>query len=109
VRASKITVSVNGKTVIDWNADYRRLSLYQSWKVPRKDTLFIGTWNGMVSYHSLELKMVSGRGKALREEVKKVEGGSSVTTITYTCACGKSVTVDAQASVPSCCGKAMKR
>jgi len=67
VRASKITVSVNGKTVIDWNADYRRLSLYQGWRVPHRDTLFIGTWTGRTCYHSLELRTVSGRGKALRD------------------------------------------
>jgi len=66
VRASKITVTVDGKAVIDWNADYRRLSLYKDWKVPRTDTLFIGTWTGTVSYHSLELRPVSARGKPLR-------------------------------------------
>jgi hypothetical protein len=109
VRASKVTVSVNGKTVIDWNADYRRLSLYKDWKVPHKDTLFIGTWTSMVSYHSLELRPVSGRGKALRGEAKKVEGSPSVTMVTYTCACGMWVTVDAQAAAPSCCGKVMSR
>ena len=66
VRASRITVSVNGKVVIDWNADYTRLSLYKDWRVPRKDTLFIGTWTGVVRYHSLQLRSISGRGKALR-------------------------------------------
>jgi hypothetical protein len=66
VRASKITVTVDGKAVIDWPADYRRLSLYKDWKVPRSDTLFIGTWTGKVAFHGLELRTVSGRGKPLR-------------------------------------------
>jgi len=66
VRASQVIVTVNGKTVIDWNADYGRLSLYKDWKVPQKDTLFIGTWSAVVRYHSLQLRPISGRGKPLR-------------------------------------------
>jgi hypothetical protein len=66
VRKGRITVTVNGKRIIDWKAEYKRLSLYSQWKVPDKRTLFIGTWTGLVRYHELYLVPVSGRGRMLR-------------------------------------------
>jgi hypothetical protein len=66
VRKTRISVKVNGKRIIDWKADTHRLSLFAQWKVPEKNTLFLGTWTGVVRYHKLELIPVSGRGRGLR-------------------------------------------
>jgi len=68
VRKTRVTVSVDGKKVIDWEADYKRLSLYPSWKTQNKNLLLLGSWSSVVHIHQLELRPVSGRGKALRSE-----------------------------------------
>jgi hypothetical protein len=66
VRKERIAVRVGDKTVIDWKADYARLSLYTSWKMPDSNTLFLGAWSNTVVYHKLHLKPLSPGGRKLR-------------------------------------------
>lgn len=66
VRKSRLSVFVDGKKVIDWKADYSRLSLYSGWKTREKNTLLLGSWSSVVRIHRLELRPVTGTGKALR-------------------------------------------
>lgn len=65
VRNAKLQVTVDGKTLIDWKADYERLTLYPDWRVRRKRTLFLGSW-AQVRILSAELTEVSGTGRKLR-------------------------------------------
>lgn len=66
VRAGQITVTVDGKKVIDWKADYERLTLYPGWRVPRKTSLFVGSWTAIFRFEQVELQPVTGAGRSLR-------------------------------------------
>jgi len=65
VRNAQVKVTVDGKTLIDWKADYERLTLYPDWRVRRKRTLFLGSW-APVRILGAELTEISGAGKKLR-------------------------------------------
>lgn len=66
VRRKRVQVSVDGRRVVDWKADFARVSLWPSWTMPRGDTLFLGAWTSPQRVRRLELTPVSGPGKALR-------------------------------------------
>ena len=55
VRKGSLAVTVDGRKIVDWKADYKRVSLYPNWKVPRPDALFLGAWTTPYRIHSLEL------------------------------------------------------
>lgn len=66
VRKDRVSVWVGDRKAIDWATDFRRLSLYPSWKMPSKDTLFLGSFQGNPRIHALELTPVSGPGRPSR-------------------------------------------
>ena len=66
VRRKRVQVSVDGRGIVDWKADFARVSLWPSWTMPRKDTLFLGAWTSPQRVHRLELIPVTGEGKPLR-------------------------------------------
>jgi len=66
VRKKRVQVSVDGRSVVDWKADFARVSLWPSWTMPRADTLFLGAWTSPQRVHRLELTPVTGQGKPLR-------------------------------------------
>lgn len=68
VRKDKVTVKVNGKTIVDWKADWEALSVHKYWKVPRADALFLGAFTAPYHIHEATLTPVSGEGKALPRE-----------------------------------------
>jgi hypothetical protein len=43
VLKSGLSVQVDGREVLQWKGDYKRLSLYSAWAVPHKRQLFLGT------------------------------------------------------------------
>lgn len=55
VRKASLVVTVDGRKIVDWKADYKRASLYPNWVVPRKDALFLGAWTSLYRIHALEL------------------------------------------------------
>ncbi len=55
VRKGSLVVTVDGRKIVDWKADYKRVSLYPNWKVPRADALFLGAWTTPYRIHSLDL------------------------------------------------------
>lgn len=65
VRKESIRLVVNGEELLNWKADYRRLSLTDFWLRPRNGTLALGSWKGY-RVSQLELVPVSGSGKPLR-------------------------------------------
>jgi hypothetical protein len=66
VRKDRVTVTVDEKKIIDWKADYERLTLYPGWRVPHKNVLFLGSWTAIFRFDQMELHPVTGKGRALR-------------------------------------------
>ena len=66
VRASGVTVTVDGARVIEWKGDAKRLSVWSAWQVPLKNALFIGASGAGFNVSRLRLSPVSGQGKRLR-------------------------------------------
>ena len=66
VRRARVRVVVDGRTIVDWKADYSRVSLWAGWFMHRPDTLFLGTWTTPQRIHSLELLPIGRPGKPLR-------------------------------------------
>jgi len=66
IRKDRVTVTVDDKKVIDWKADYERLTLYPGWRVPHKNVLFLGSWTAVFRFDTLDLHAVTGKGRALR-------------------------------------------
>jgi hypothetical protein len=60
VRKTSLKVTVDGKPVVDWKADWKRVSLYPNWKVSRKDALFLGGWTTPYRILELSLRPASG-------------------------------------------------
>lgn len=60
VRKAALVVTVDGRRIVDWKADYKRATLYPNWSVPRKDALFIGAWTSVYRVRELTLTPVPG-------------------------------------------------
>jgi hypothetical protein len=65
VRKERIATWVDGRKIIDWKTDATRLSLWPSWTMPRRDTLFLGAWTGARRFHALALTPLKGEGRVL--------------------------------------------
>ena len=63
VRRDKVTVTVDGKEIISWKADYNRISIDPRWQVPSTDTLSIGCYLALFRVDKIQLKPVSGTGQ----------------------------------------------
>lgn len=66
VRKARVAVWVDGLKVVDWKADYSRVSIWPSWRVPNRKALFLGTWTSVYQLHALELTPLSRGGEKLR-------------------------------------------
>lgn len=65
VRRTRLTVSADAKTLIDWQADYKKLSMQDYWSLPNAKALGIGGMAG-ATFRKVTLTAVSGQGKKLR-------------------------------------------
>lgn len=64
VRKDSVTVTCDGKVIIDCRGDPNRLSIVDGWKVPDERRLFLGGWKGGVfRFHKLEVREISGAGR----------------------------------------------
>jgi hypothetical protein len=66
VRRTWLQVKVDEKSIIEWKADYERVSLFPDWRVPLGKALFLGAWTAPYRIHSLTLSPLSGPGVPLR-------------------------------------------
>lgn len=66
VRKTSVTVSVEGKTIIHWKADYKRIGIGTYTGVPNKRALFLDSWAGSFHITQMVLVPVSGQGQKLR-------------------------------------------
>lgn len=63
VRRGGVSVTCDGKPIIDWKGDASRLSIVGGWKVPDDGQLFLGGWKGgAFRFRKLEVKEVSKSG-----------------------------------------------
>lgn len=63
VRKGGFAARVDGRTVVDWKGDWSRVSLFPGWKMPRKGTLFVGSYESNTRIEALELLPVKGAGR----------------------------------------------
>jgi len=66
VRKTVVTVSVEGRTVIEWKADYRKITPRRPGLVPNPSALFIGDYDTAFRITELWLTPISGSGQKLR-------------------------------------------
>jgi hypothetical protein len=67
VRRKHLTVSVEGQKIIDWEADYARLSLPPHWKTPNDLALFVGSWKSRFDIQEATLTPVTGTGTLIED------------------------------------------
>lgn len=65
VRRTRVTVQCDGKKIIDWPADWSKITLRPNWAMPETEALFIGSL-GRYQFHQLILVPLSGQGRRLR-------------------------------------------
>lgn len=66
VRSTGVVVSVDGKTIIDWKGDFRRVTAFKFWQLPNKDLPFVGAYETCFHVHAVSLIPLSGEGRKLR-------------------------------------------
>ncbi|HLF91871.1 MAG TPA: hypothetical protein VJB14_00270 [Planctomycetota bacterium] len=66
VRKDRITVSVDGKKIIDWTGSPAKLSAYRGWAVPEPRALFVGSYESGFRVQNLVLSPVTGTALLLR-------------------------------------------
>jgi len=77
VRKDRVTVSVDGQTLIDWKPDYGRAADDPGWSVGDEGVLFIGSYATTFQIRKLELIPVRGSGRfhrPARQESRAVGG-----------------------------------
>lgn len=66
VRRRNVRVMLDGKMIINWTGDLKRLSVVGFNTVPNDRALFVSAWASKVTVTKLLLTPLSGQGKALR-------------------------------------------
>lgn len=70
VRKTRVSVSVASRTLIDWKADYKRLSVAEWWAVPNKRVLYLAagdvTSESVFQYQHIWFTPISGQGQKVR-------------------------------------------
>lgn len=61
VRKDRVTVSVDGKPLLDWKADYSRVSIRNVWAVRDKKAIFIGCYNTAYRITKMTLQPAGAR------------------------------------------------
>ena len=67
VRTAGVSVTVDGKSVIDWKGNPNRLSLHKDWSVGDASALFIGSLASEYRIHSMTLTPVTGEAERIRK------------------------------------------
>jgi hypothetical protein len=66
VRKTGLLVTVGGKTVIDWQGDWKKVGVNQEYKTPASEALSLGSYHSEFHVSRLQLKAVTGAGRPLR-------------------------------------------
>jgi len=65
VRRQSVVVTVDGRKLIDWKADYARVGIHVKWKMTHPQALWLGAFTSVYRVHELTLVPVTGEGRAL--------------------------------------------
>ena len=65
VKRDRVTVAVDGRTVLDWRGEPSRLSLADYWQTPRELALFLGAYDCRYRFLRVTLAPISGTGRPL--------------------------------------------
>lgn len=65
VRTRRITMAVDGRTIVDWSGTADHLSLSEYWKTPSDSALFLGCYDCRYRFHRITLEPITGTGKKL--------------------------------------------
>ncbi len=68
VRKDRVTISVDGRTIVDWRGSPNRLSLSDYWKTPDATALFLGAYDCRYRFHRITLEPISGKGRMLKSK-----------------------------------------
>lgn len=68
VLAKRITMSVDGRTIVDWSGTADHLSLSEYWKTPGDSALFLGCYDCRYRFHRITLEPITGTGKKLAKQ-----------------------------------------
>jgi hypothetical protein len=71
VRNDGVTMSVDGRTVVNWHGEPRRLSLSDYWRTPDEQALFIGAYDCRYRFHRITIEPLSGKGRLLGGEAPR--------------------------------------
>lgn len=66
IRKGHVTITVEGKVIIDWKGDPNRLSMNPGWSVQSPKALLLGGWETRYLITTMTLTPVSGQGRLLR-------------------------------------------
>jgi len=69
IRKSRLTLTCNGRTVVDWDADYSRCSLLDELVVPGREYLSLANWSNYLRISKLELKPLTTDLQPFRVDV----------------------------------------
>jgi hypothetical protein len=67
VRKDSVSVTVDGRNVIEWEGDAGRLSLSDYWSTPTENALFVGAYDCSYRFRRIGLTPISGEGRLLRD------------------------------------------
>jgi serine/threonine protein kinase len=65
VRKNRVTATVNGQKLADWKTDYKDLGMNDDWRLRQDQLPGLGTWGSATEFRTIELREVSGKGRAL--------------------------------------------
>jgi hypothetical protein len=65
VREQRVSVTCDGRPIIDWRGDAARLSLSDYWQTPRAEALFLGAYDCRYRFHRVTLTPITGKGQVL--------------------------------------------
>ena len=63
VRKNGVSVTCDGRSLIDWRGDASRLSLSDYWHTPNGNRLFLGAYDCRYRFHRVTLAPISGKGE----------------------------------------------
>jgi hypothetical protein len=65
VRRDSVTVTCDGRSVVEWEGRPDQLSLSDYWKTPSETALFLGAYNCRYRFHRVTITPISGSGESL--------------------------------------------
>ncbi|MBC7818407.1 MAG: DUF1080 domain-containing protein [Planctomycetaceae bacterium] len=68
VRRGSLRTLLDGKELVKWTGDFKRLNLEPSTPMKHASRIGIGSWRRPVTFHSVTVREVSGTGKVMASE-----------------------------------------